>query len=192
MPSSIGKHLERIVTRSRLDRFFVGIFTNPAMESWHEMGHFAQGVDIKLTRLNEKNGSDQFTGNWLGAKIEGSFEPGQNEIEDYTFYEQWMNGIRSVAVLTKGSQLWLFRLKKTGPKSTEDNRISLMTHPVYADTMRKGAGEISGFIKNYEFIRVKDFQFIESTGKLKYTTLKTFTPSGLYAGIGPIKDKGGK
>jgi hypothetical protein len=190
MNGSIGKRQDRIIVKSRLDRFFVGIFTNPSMERWYEMGHFAQGVELKLTRLLEKDGSNNFTGAWLGAKPEGTFEPSQNEIEDYEFYERMMNGKRSIAWLTNGNQLWLFRLRKTGPKTTEDNRLSLMTYPAYADTMRKGAGEISGFIKNYEFIRVKDFEFIEQTGKLKYTKLKTFEPKGIY-NIGLGKSESG-
>jgi hypothetical protein len=175
MSLSIGKHIDRVVLKSRLARFFAGTFESPEREHWYEMGHFSQGVEMKLDRVKQLNGRKQFVDDELGWLVSGTYEPGQNEIEDYRFYKTMMSGVRNVAMLM-GNQLWLFRVRRLGPKTIEDNRISLLTDPMYGDVRRKGHGEFGGWIRNYEQIRVTDFQFIDSSGQFKYNSDAKFIP----------------
>lgn len=188
-PPGIGKVPQRIKF-DRLSRFFVTANEAGQTESWHETGHFAQGVDFKLNRLFEKNGSNQFTGVVLGWDVQGTFEPSQNEIIDYQFYEQWLNGKRGVAMLM-GNMLWLFRIRPLAANKFEDNRISLMTHPAYGKTYRNGAGEISGFIKNFEMITVKDFA-VTTNGQMQFTKVHFLAPGDKTTAGAPTGPTGGK
>ena len=187
-PPGIGKAPGRIKF-DRLSRFFVTDNAAGQTEAWREMGHFAQGVDNKIKRVSQKDGRANFTGEKLGWLVSGTYEPSQNEPKDYDFYEQYMNGKLGVAMLT-GDQLWLFRIRPLGANKFEDNRISLLTYPAYGKTYRNGAGEFSGFIRNYEFYTVKDFS-VTTRGQMFFTIVAKHIPNDGVPGVPAVSVNNG-
>lgn len=168
MPKNTGN-----IDRSRLQRFFVGTHTldAPQPELWYEMGHFIQGFDFKTKRVSEKNGILRERTYGLGFTIEGSCEPAQNKISDYTFYNQKMNETRNVAMLCNDDELILFRLVRGITGFYDDNRISMLTSGGYGSLMQKAYTEFSGWIKYYEKMKVKDFSL--SGTSLKFTIVES-------------------
>lgn len=159
----------------RLSRFFTGSRASlAAAERWTEIGDFVEGVSLRLRRVRKKDGRLRFR--IYGFAVEGQMEPAQNTTDDYQAYNLLLNGTKNIAFLA-GDQLWMFRLRDTGRKQTQDNRLSVVCDPGYGSTMQKAFAEISGFVKSYELYTVKDFKL--TAGKMQFVIVKSLIVDGL-------------
>lgn len=158
------------IRRDRLQRVFVGTHSEKIVgrETWHEVGHFIQGFQLRANRITETFGDLHESSSRLGYRISGQCEPAQNTLADYAFYDSVMNGKRNVALLT-GQVLKLYRLQYLGAKKWSDNRISLVTDEGYESPMDKVYTRFSGLVWAYERLLVENVQIIN--GKLTFKQL---------------------
>lgn len=142
-----------------LDRMFIGTHDerSPSAQHWYEVGYLLKGVDIMFRRIRQQDKKLRQRTKGLGFSCEGSFEPLQNKISDYRFYDQVLNGLRNFAFLC-GDQLWICRLKYLSADNWQDNRIQIVTDLPYNDSKQKAASELSGWIKTFERFQVKDLK----------------------------------